>query len=310
MAVAEDGEIFAAERPDALHRLGRLEQVVQGRDLDPAGAAQRRVVYVLAGKRHGRRHHLRQAATNRDDRLVAGCRPGRGHELAPARDGLELDQDALGVGIFGQPVEDVGKIDIDRTAEVDGRRKTDALGLGVVEDRAGDCGRLGNQGDFPGQDGDRGNAGVEPDRRDDQATAARAEDADQVRARGIEDGLAGVGQLGAGQLVAQGRADDHRPRAPLAELGDDFRNVLGAGADDRQIGRLGAFLDPYARAEAETRPRHRCQIQHRPGKAGTIEVAAHHLGVAAGLAGLLDHGHRTGPEEGFEVADGHVSGAV
>ena len=131
-----------------------------------------------------------------------------------------------------------------------------------------------------------------------------------MRACSIENGLARIGQFGAGHLVAQGRANDHRPRAAFAKLDDDLRNVVGARADDRQVWNLVAFLDANAGSEAETRPRHRRKIEHRASEASALQVVANHLGVAAGLACLLDHGHGTRPEEVFEVADCHGSAGV
>ena len=202
-AAGDDGQAVAGHRPDTRHRLKRLEDVTQRRDAYPAGAAQRRIIDIVAGKRRltGRRGG-EAAGADGHHRLVARRGPCRRHELAPNGYAVELDEDALGIGIVGQPVDDVGQIDVEAGSKVDDGRKTDPGARGPADDRSGDRGGLRDQRDLAGLGGDRGDTGVDAESGHQESAAARAEQAHQVRPRRFEDRLAHCGKLGFAELVA------------------------------------------------------------------------------------------------------------
>jgi hypothetical protein len=191
MTVGQDGQTLAAQAAHPRHRLDGGEQVPEGIDAHPAGAAQGRFVNVVGGEWSAAlRSALQRAATDGHHRLVACGGTRRRHELAPGRHLIELHQDRLRVGVCRQPVEHVGEIDIEAGAQVQHRREADSLAVGAIEHGRRDGGRLRDQGDLPRLDRDRGRAGVEPSGRHDKTAAARPENAHQVRLGRFENGLA------------------------------------------------------------------------------------------------------------------------
>jgi hypothetical protein len=305
-AVADDGEALAAQRTHARHGLGGIEQVFQGVDADPAGAAQRGFIDIVVAKGAGfSGAAVEVRAVHRHHGFVARRRARRRHELAARRRRFELDQDGFGLRILGQPVKYVGEVDVKAGTQVHHGGKADTLARRVIQSRRRDGRRLHHQRDFATPRHHRCDAGVKAAGGNQQAAASGTEHPHQRRPCGVEDGLARLCFLGFAQLLVQRRPDDHRPRAARSQFGDDFRHITQRCADDGEVGHRGQLghMDPGADAEQGLLPRPR--VQDRPLEAAAFEVAGHHVGIAAGLVALGDDGNRARAEQVIEVADGH-----
>ncbi|KFB69357.1 MAG: hypothetical protein CAPSK01_001103 [Candidatus Accumulibacter vicinus] len=306
MTVGQDGQTLAAQAAHPRHRLDGGEQVPERIDAHPACTTQSRFVDLISTERSvPLRSALHRAAADGHYRLAACGGTRRRHELPPGRHLIELHQDRLGIGVCRQPVEHVGKVDIEAGAEVEHRREADSLAVGAIEHSRRHGGRLRDQGNLPRLDRDGGGTGVEPVGRHHETAAARSENAHQVRLGGFENRLARRRNRPIAHLVPHPRADDHRAGAARAELSDDRRHLLQRGANDRQIGHPVEFAQTNLVTHEEQGAFPGADRHDRTTEFTGREIGQHHFGVATRFVRLGDHGHRGGMKEKFKVSDSH-----
>ncbi|VTR69452.1 hypothetical protein DESC_740191 [Desulfosarcina cetonica] len=117
----------------------------------------------VGGGRHGA--FPIAAGLDHDDRLDAGRRAGRGHELARMGDRFDVEQDGARMVVGTQVVQHVAEIDIGHVAQGDQMGKADAPVGGPVDHRGEQGAGLGHEGQSAGQGLHVDEAGVEIDPR-------------------------------------------------------------------------------------------------------------------------------------------------
>ena len=233
-------------------------------DAHPAGAAQCRFIDIARRKRAWPAGPaVEAAAADRDHRLVARRRPRRGHELAAGRHRCRTaTRMRLGIRVFGQPVEDVGQVDVEAGAEVHDGGKADARAGGAVHDRRGDGSGLRTSAILPGRAVTGETLALMRSPGTMQPAAARAQQAHQVRPRRFEDGLAHLRKL---RAVSFSRIDGptitaRMPRSPSSAT---MAGTLSKGA--QMSARSGTNGKGSTRTRGPRRRRRRAW--RRPGPA-------------------------------------------
>ena len=248
-AVRHDGEAVARRRSDAGKVSAASNRSSSWATAQHPGATERCVVDGVRARQgsrvgaHRARARLAAPGLHDDHRLAArGGAPG-GHELAPVPHRLHVQQDRLGVGVEGQPVEQVAEVDVGHVAEGGDAREADAARVRPVEHRGRDGAGLGDEGDLAGLRRHRREARVEAEARREEADAVGPEHAQQVGPRRVEQRLLELAAALRG-VVGEARADhDRGPRAPRAELGDETGHARRGRGDHREVRRLGQARD-------------------------------------------------------------------
>ena len=195
-AIGQDREPLAVLLAGQRQRLDRIEQLGHCRDPQHAGAAERGIINAVAARQHagmrGRRARtrLRAPGLQHQHRLQPRRRARRRHEFAAMRDALGIKQDRAGARLGREIVEHVAEIDIGHVAERDDMRKADAARRRPIEHRGDHRAGLADKGDVAGRRREMREARVEPDAGDDQPDAVRADQPQQMGARGVEHGAA------------------------------------------------------------------------------------------------------------------------
>ena len=194
-AVAQDGHARPLRSRGHRQDLHRIEELIEAVDTQHPGAAEHGLVDRIGpGHRarvRGRGARALGVATRLDDDggFHPGGGPGRGHELAGRGHRLDVEQDGAGLGIAREVVEQIPEIHIRHVPQGDEVREADAALLGPVHHRGDDGPRLRDEGDGALRRVEMGEARVEPDPRDQDTEAIRADDAQEMGPRGIEQGL-------------------------------------------------------------------------------------------------------------------------
>ena len=203
--------------------------------IDHVGAGER------AGVRGGGLQAVAGAAGLDDDhRLVARRRARRRHELARRLDRFDVEQDRAGVRVAGEVVEQVAEVDVGALAERDHVREADAPRARPSRaPRSPARPTARRRRCSPGRASVWAKLAFRPMPRRQQAEAVRAEQAQQVRPRGVERRL----------LLRGAQAGGH----------DDRRRACRAGRA-RRPGRArcrAACTARPGRARSAGRPRRR-----------------------------------------------------
>ena len=240
-AVGDDRQPRAG-RPGLLgHQFGAVEQPGERGHADDAGPLEGRVVdRVLTDHGAdvgggGAGAGLALARLEHDDRLDAGDRPGRAHELAGVGQVLHVDEDRLDVAVVAQVVDHVAEIHIEHGADGDEVAEADVAHGGPVQAGGADGAALRNEADDAVRRHAGDEAGVELPGRPDHAQAVGADDAQARALEGAADLLLDQAALLA-QLAAAGGDDDHPAGAGAHALADHLRRHGDGHGDDGQVG--------------------------------------------------------------------------
>ena len=248
-AVGHDGQ------PATLHPvIGRQhprggEQLGDGVDPQHAGPLQCDVIDILAGDQMagmGDAGQRRIVAPRLDDHHRLGTRghAQRAHEAAGVMQVMDVQQDALGLWVHHQIIENFAEVEVDAVTHRDHAGKADALGVGPVEHCRAQRGRMRHQRQIAAADAPGIVAGVQADDRPHQAEHVRAEHANAVMAGNrhrLLHHFAGQ-RVGVGELLGQ----QHRLDAFLATVLHDARPAAHRRGHHGQVDRS---LDRAHRAD-------------------------------------------------------------
>ena len=288
--------------------LGGVEELLEIADAQEAGAAERGVDDAVgagecAGVRGGGFGGSRAAPRLDDDhRLQTRRGAGRGYELPRVDHRLEVEQHRVRRPVAGQHVEQVGNVDVGHVAEGNDRREADAAIRRPVEHRRSERAGLRQERQPALAGREVREAGVEPDRRHEEAKRIGSDDPEVMRAGGVEHRLPQ-----AVLLRHAGGQDDDGTSPARAKFSDEAGDCLGGGGDDRKVRRRRQGRD---RREAGQSIDVLVVRIDRPDLAMEAPVAdiAHHLLANRTLAwGGADDGERLGAKGEFEIADRHGS---
>ena len=247
-AVGDDGQAVAAGAVGRGKRLGGGKQLADRHHAHHAGAAHRGIEHVVgADQRAGVRHRRLRAGgmaphLDHEHRLEAGGGAQGAHEAARVADAFDVDQDALGLRVGGQVVENFAEIHVGRSAHRNHAGKTDVVGWRPVENGGAERARLRYQGELAGLDVALEESGVEADAGAHDAQAVGADHAHAVSSGVGQHGALDLGAMGA--YFAEAGGQHYRgAHAVLAAGFDDVGHGCRIGADHRQFNRLADFLD-------------------------------------------------------------------
>ena len=151
-----------------------------------AGLAEERVDDGVGARQRGRvrgrraRAGVARAASHREDRLRA-CDPAcDARELARVAEGLEVEQDDVGLGIVLPVLEQVVRRDVGLVADRDERRQTEPARVCLLEQREPERAALGRERDAAGRERPARERRVQAARRRSDAEAVRADQAGAV----------------------------------------------------------------------------------------------------------------------------------
>ena len=192
-AIGQDRQPLAGWRPDPAEGLGAVEQFAQIGDAKHARAAEGGVINrVGTGERSGMRRRrlrpLRHAAGLDDDhRLDPGRRPRRRHEFAGVLDGLDIEQDRLGLAIEREIIEQIRDIDVELIANRDHTGEAHAALLGPAHHPGDDRAGLRDQRQITRARHGGGKGGIQPGAGHHHADAVRPDDSHVMAARRVVD---------------------------------------------------------------------------------------------------------------------------
>ena len=185
-------------------------------------------------------------------------------------------------------------------------RKADTAPLGPVHHRGDDGPRLRDEGDGALRRVEMGEARVEPDPRDQDTEAVRADDAQETGPRGIEQGLLQRPTDALPALSETGGDDDRGPRALPPERLDDPGHGLGRGADDRKVRHQRQGLDARVGEHPLDGLVFGIDGHDGPVESALEEVPGEHRPDGSRSLACADERHGPGLEGEFEVANAHL----
>ena len=242
-AVGDDGEAVA-DRLDMRRKRARASEQLHDR-LHPhhAGAAHQRIEHrVGAGQRAGMR--LRRLGTgfmpadlDHHDRFQARDGAQRTHEAARVANAFDIKQDALGLRVISQVIENLAEVDIGGGAGRNHAGKTDAVGFRPVQHRGTQRTGLRDQRQIAGQRGAQCESCIQTDRRALDTQAVGADEADAVFLRHADDGFLQQDAFGTDFTEAGGQHHDIAD-ATLAAFLHDLGDGRRRRGNDRQIRRF------------------------------------------------------------------------
>ncbi len=286
-AVADNRQPVAGRRQVERQSFGGPKQLPQRPDPQHPGPAERGVVNRIGLMGCG---IAPPAGPDHQHRLDARRRPRRREERADPLQCLQIQQDGAGIGIAGQPIQQVAEIDIGAFAERDDAGKTDALGGGPFDHRRQHRSRLRDQGQMARPGPQMAERGVEPAARHDDAEAVRAEQPQAVRPGSVpQSAVENRRFIGA---MPAGRGGDHRDfGAAPAQFGQQAGNGRRRSGDHRQ----------FRRARQIGRARIGRHFQNAPVPAVDQEQLA--LETAVQQVAGQRRAQRTGPLAGADQRD-------
>ena len=187
---------------------------------------------------HGPGALAESTGLNDHDRLGPGEVSGRAHELAGVRDPFDVHQNASGVRVAPEVIDEVAEVDLDHRAHGNERGEPDVLVDGHVENGGAEGPALGEERHAPGLRDLGEERAVQMDPWPDDAEAVRADDTNPVLASNLEDLVLERLSRGSGLLEA-GREDDDPLHSRLTALLDQLADRLRGSGNDREVDRFG-----------------------------------------------------------------------
>ena len=310
-AVAQDGHARPLRSWGHRQDLDRIEELIEAVDTQHPGAAEHGLVdRIGAGHRarvRGRGARALGVATRLDDDggFHPGGGPGRRHEFAGRGHRLDVEQDGAGVGIAREVVEQIPEIHIRHVPQGDEVREADAALLGPVHHRGDDGPRLRDEGDGALRRIEMGEARVEPDPRDQDTEAVRADDAQETGPRGIEQCLLALSTGGLLGFSETGGDDDCGPRALPPERLYNPRHGVGRGTDDRKVRHQRQGLDGGISEHPLDGLVFGIHGHDGPVESTLEEVPGEHRPDGPGPFAGADERHGSGLKGEFQVANAH-----
>ena len=309
--VGDDGEAGALGDLVPADELGDVEDLADVEDAGHAGAPEGRVVDgVLPGQRArvrgGDRGRLGEpSGLVGDDGLCPGEGAGGRHELPGPVDGLDVEDDGLGLLVLAEVVDEIAEVDVEGVADGHEVGEADLLLQGPVEDRGAQGARLGNEGDVPFFGHGLGEARVELVAGRDDAQAVGPDDPHALgAAQGLPDLVLEGLALGP-RLPESGRGDDDPEDARVAAFPDEAGDLAGRRADDGQVGRLRDILDVGDAGDPHDGLAHGADGVDDPAEAAADEIDEDLAADALGVGGDADEGDALGLEDLIERLNGH-----
>ena len=143
-AVSDDGQPVALRAVIGSQHAGGRKELRDGVDPQHTGTLEGGVVHVLAGGQvTGGRNSAQRfggpAGLDHHHRLGPGRHAQRAHEAAGIMNVVQVQQDALGLVVVNEVIEDLAKIEVDAVTHRNDAGKADALGVGPVEHGSAQC---------------------------------------------------------------------------------------------------------------------------------------------------------------------------
>jgi len=223
--------------------LGHVEEVRDVVHAQDAAAHERGVEHLVgagqgAGVRGGRVGGGGGAAGLDDDnRFSQGDLAGGRVERAGVAHGLHVDQDALGLPVVAEVVDQVPPPHVHHGADADEGREAHVLHEAAVEDGRHERPALAQEADVTGTRHSSGEGGVETRGRVHHPEAVGTDDPHASPPGLFEDLPLQLGAFGA-RLPEARRDDDRTPHPTLDALADDPRHRRRGRGDDRQVHEL------------------------------------------------------------------------
>ena len=234
--VGDDREPVAARNPVHRQDPRRGEQLGIGLDAHGAGPLHRGVEDGVGRRRVARAALHRPPGLQHDD----GLRPRRGaqrrQEAPGVADRLRVQQDAVGVRIEEQHVQQLAEADVHGAAQRDHRRESDAARRGEIEHGRAHRARLRHEREPARVRDGVAQRRVQSDVGADDAERMRTQQADAARGRDLQQL-----RLPAARLVRVGRRrrqDDCRLDSGARAVLEDLEGRRGGHCDQRELHRL------------------------------------------------------------------------
>jgi hypothetical protein len=311
-AVARDGETVAFEGHRGRQDLGGVEQLLERAHAQHAGAPERGAIDLVgAGERTGVRCDGSRAlgvpaSLEHDHRLAPACRARRGHELPGVGRGLHVEQDGGGGGLLREVVEQVAEVEVGHVADRDEVGEADAASRRPVEDAGHDRAGLGDEREPARRRGEMREGGIQALSRHHDAEAVGANDAQQMRARRGEHGLAQRVTTLRPAFAEPCADDDGGSGAARPELGDDRRHRRRRCHHHREIGRRRQARYVRMAGRAVDLGVFRVYQHDRAGKSGAAQIARDDRAWRQWPLAGTDQRHRCRLEQAVQVAHRHA----
>ncbi len=309
-AVGDDGKAVAGRTEAERQRPGCGEQMRDGLHAHDADAADGGVEHVVrpdqrGGVRHrGFRTGGMASDLDQDNRLDARGGAQRAHEAARVADAFDVHQDAVGVGVGDEEIEDLAEVHVGGGAHRNDAGKSDIVAGGPVQDGGAQRAGLRDEGDVAGVRRALVEGGVQPDGGAHDAEAVGADQSDVVAVRGLHQLplQRGAGRAG---LAETGGDDDRRFHAVDAAVFEDAGHALRRGGDHHQLDRLADLGDGGIGALSLHHGMAGVDRIQRALEAALQHVLEHDLADRVGAVAGAENGHRFGCEQGIEIVLAH-----
>ena len=194
-AIGQNGQPVAGDAHVRRQGRGGVEKLRQVVDPEHAGASERGVIdSVNAAQRarvagRGAGCGFRPSGLDDDHGFCPRGRAPRRHELPRVRDVLDIEQDRAGLAVDRQIIQRIAEIDVGHVAEGHDMGKADAAMGRPIQHGRRDRAGLGHERDVTGRRLQMGKAGIQADRRYNQADAVWPEQPQEIGLGCIQQGL-------------------------------------------------------------------------------------------------------------------------
>ena len=244
---------------------------------------------------------LSAAGLDDDDGLGQGHLACRRQEGPGVADRLHVEEDALGIRVVAEVVDQITPADVEHRPDRDEGAEADIGSQAPGKDRGAEGPALTEEGDLARPGHGIGDRGVQAGHRAHHPQTLRADESDPAALRLVHDlafKLLAVGP----DLPESGRDDDDRPDPGVDALGDQVRHRRRWRGHDGQIDRFGHVPDPGMGFDLQhTRP-FRIDGEDGPAERAVKQVPHDRPADAAGLLGRPDDGDVLGREDRLQAA--------
>ncbi len=251
----------------------------------------------MRGGRLGRRRTA--SGLQHDDWLAQGHSARRRQKGARVADRLHIDNDALGLRIVPEVIDQVTPGHVQHRASGNEGAEAQPPLQTPVQDGGTQRATLTEEGHVTGQCHTGGEARVEPGRWAEHAEAVRSDDA-HATASGLRQHLLLQGHTACADLAKTGREDDSARDTGIGALGDEVRHGCGGYGDNGEVNRSGQCPKRWVGGQAKHVGPTRIDRIDRPGEGRTGHVCNERpTNTAHGFRGADDR-HRPGREDGVQ----------
>ena len=305
--VGQDRQARALRPRLGVEDLGHAEQLGDPVHAQHAAAAEGGIEHlVAAGQGPGVRRRrlgrlLGAAGLDDDDRLGQRHLARRRQEGPRVADRLHVDEDALGMRVVAEVVDQVAPADVEHRPDRDEGAEADVGPQAPVEDRGAEGPALAEEGDLARPGHGVGDRGVQAGHRAHHPEAVRADDPHPAAPRLVHDPALELLAFGP-DLLESGRDDDGRPDPGLDTLADQVGHRRRGRGHDGQIDRVGHVPDAGMGFDPQHARPLRIDGEDGPAERAAEQVPHDRPADAAGLLGRPDDGDVLGREERLQAA--------